>query len=94
MHIRAYLADEEVASTFAAIATDGGLMADKAVGAMGLHGVRGIIHSPIRAHLWPHIMVFPQYTIVHPIFVKVTVHLVLHIVTTERSECEARPGMI
>ena len=51
MHIRAYLADEEVASTFAAIAMEGGLMADKAVGAMGLNGVRGIIHSPTCVHL-------------------------------------------
>ncbi len=42
---------EEVASTFAAIAMEGRLMGDKAVGAVGLHGVRGIIHSPVHVHL-------------------------------------------
>jgi hypothetical protein len=69
-------------------------MADKAVGAVGLHGVRGIIHSPVLVHLWLHTMVCPQYTIVHPIFMKVTVHPALHMVVTERSECKARPGMM
>jgi hypothetical protein len=70
-------------------------MADEAVGAVVLHGVlRGIIHSPVRVHLWQHTMVWPQYMIVHPIFVKVTVHPALHIVTMERSDCKARPGMM
>jgi hypothetical protein len=32
--------------------------------------------------------------IVHPIFVKVMVHPALHIVTTDRSECKARLGMM
>ncbi len=83
-----------MALTFAAIALEGGSKADKAVGAARLHGFRGIIHSPVHVHLWPHIMVWPQYTIVHPIFVKVMVHPALHIVTMERSECKARPGMM
>jgi hypothetical protein len=69
-------------------------MADKAVGAVGLHGVRGIIHSPISVHLWPHTMVWPGYRIAHPIFEKVRVHPALHIVKMEGSECEARPGMM
>jgi hypothetical protein len=30
----------------------------------------------------------------HPIFVNVTLYPALHIVTTERRECEARPGMM
>jgi hypothetical protein len=30
----------------------------------------------------------------HPIFVKVTVHPALHIVTTDRSECNLRLGMM
>ena len=51
MHITAYLAAEEGALTFAAIAVEGILMADKEVGAVGIHGVRGIIHSPVRVHL-------------------------------------------
>jgi hypothetical protein len=69
-------------------------MAYEAVGAVGLNGVRGIIHSPVHVPLWPHTVVRPQYTIVHPIFVNVTVHPALHIATMERSECEARPGMM
>ena len=31
---------------------------------------------------------------VHPILVKCTVHPALHRVTTDRSECEARPGIM
>ncbi len=77
-----------------AIATEGRLMVDKMVGVAVLHGVIGIIHSPVCVHLWPHTMVWPQYMIVHPIFVKVMVHSALHIVTMERSECKARPGMM
>jgi hypothetical protein len=88
------MAAEEVAMTFAANAMEGRLMTGKAVGAVGLHGVRGIIHSPIHVHLCPHTMVWPQYTIVHPIFVKVMVHPALYIVLMERSECKARPGMM
>ncbi len=69
-------------------------MSDEVVGAVGLHGVRRIIHSPICVHLWLHTMVWPQYMIMHPIFVKVMVHPALHIITMERKECEARPGMM
>ncbi len=54
MHITGILAAEEVALTFASIGIEGGLMTDEAVGAVGLHGVRGIIHGPVRVHLWPH----------------------------------------
>ena len=39
-------------------------------------------------------MVWPQNTIVHPIFMKVMVHPALHIVTTDRSECNLRLGMM
>ena len=54
-------------------------------------GVKGIIHSPMRVHLWPQMIVLPRYTIVHPILEKVMVHPTLYIVTTDGSECEARP---
>jgi hypothetical protein len=64
------------------------------VGGVVSSGVKGIIHSPVRVHLWPQMIVLPQYTIVHPILEKVTVHPTLHIVPTDRSECEARPGMM
>ena len=73
-----------------AAATEGGLVADKAVGAVVLHGVGGVIHSPVCVHLWPHTMIWSQYTIVHQIFVNPA----LHIVTTEWSKCEARLGMM
>ena len=56
--------------------------------------VKGIIHSPVRVRLWPQTIVLPRYMIVHPILEKVTVHPTLHIVPTDRSECEARPGMM
>ncbi len=83
-----------MALTFAAIAMEGGLMVGKAVGAAGLHGVRGIIHSPICVHLCLHNMVWPQYMIAHLIFMKVMVHPALHIVTMDKIKCEARPGMM
>ena len=56
--------------------------------------LRGTIHKPVLVHLCPQTIVRPQYTMVQLIFVKVTVHPVLHIVTTERREWDARPGMI
>jgi hypothetical protein len=55
---------------------------------------KGIIHGPVQVHVWPQMIVLPQYTIVQPILEKVTVHPVLHIVTTDRSKCEARPGIM
>ncbi len=55
--------------------------------------VRGTIHKPVRVHLLPQIMVQPQQLMVQLIFVKVTVHPALHIITTESKECDARPGM-
>ncbi len=57
-------------------------------GAMYVSGVSGSIQSPVHWHLCPQTIVFPRYMIVHPIFVKV------HIVTTESSKWEARPGMM
>jgi hypothetical protein len=56
--------------------------------------LRGTIHKPILVHLCPHSIVRPRYTMVQLIVVKVTVHPALHMVTTERREWDARPGMI
>ncbi len=56
--------------------------------------LRGTIHKPVLVHLCPQIIMRPRYILVQLIFVKVTVHPVLHMVTTERSEWDARPGMI
>jgi hypothetical protein len=56
--------------------------------------LRGAIHKPVLVHLCPQTIVWPRYTMVQLIFVKVTVHPPLHIVTTERREWDARPGMI
>jgi hypothetical protein len=56
--------------------------------------VRGIIHSPVHVHLLPHRIVLPRCVIVHPIFVKWTLHLVFVNVTTETRECNASPGMM
>jgi hypothetical protein len=55
---------------------------------------KGIIHRPVRVHLWLQMIVLPRYTIVQQILEKVTVHPALHIVTTDRSKWEARPGMM
>ena len=54
----------------------------------------GINHRPVRVHVWPQTIVRPQYVMVQPIFVKLTVHPALHRVTAESSECDARPGMM
>ncbi len=54
----------------------------------------GIIHRPVRVHLFPHIIVRPRYVMVHPIFVKSTSHPALHSVTTLMRECDAKPGMM
>jgi hypothetical protein len=54
----------------------------------------GIFQRPVRMHLWPQTIVQPRYTMEHPILVKVTVQLALHIATTDRRECNARPGMM
>ena len=56
--------------------------------------LRGINLRPVRMHLWPQMMVRPQYEMVHPIFVKLMIHPALQSITTERSDCEARPGMM
>jgi hypothetical protein len=55
---------------------------------------KGIIHRPVRVHLWPQTIIHLRYMIVQPIFEKVTVHPALHVVTTDRSKWEARPGIM
>ena len=54
----------------------------------------GTIHKPVLVHLCPQTIVRPRYIMVQLIFVKVTVHPALHIVTTERREWDARLGII
>ncbi len=83
----------EVVLMFAANLMEIGLVGDMKVGGVVI-SVKGIIHRPVRVHLWPQTIVLPRYTIVQPILEKVTVHPALHIVTTDRSECKARPGMM
>jgi hypothetical protein len=56
--------------------------------------LRGTIHKPVLVHLCPQTIVWPQYTMVQLIFVKVTVHPALHMVTTEKREWDTRLGMI
>ncbi len=55
---------------------------------------KGIIHRPVRVHLWLQMIVLLGYTIVQPILEKVMVHPALHIVTMDRSKCKARPGIM
>jgi hypothetical protein len=54
----------------------------------------GTIHKPVLVHLCPQMIVRPRYIMVQLIFVKVTVHPALYMVTTERREWDAGPGMI
>ncbi len=82
-----------MALTFAANSMEIGLVIDMEVGGVVI-SVKGIIHSPVRVHLWPQTIVLPWYMIVQPILEKVMVHPALHIVATDRSECKARPGMM
>jgi hypothetical protein len=62
--------------------------------AWAMEPLRGTIHKPVLVHLCPQTIVRPRYTMVHLIFVKVTVHPALHMVTSKRREWDARPGMI
>ncbi len=56
--------------------------------------LRGTIHKPVLVHLCQQTIVRPRYKMVQLIFVKVTVHPALHMVTTERREWDNRPRMI
>ncbi len=80
-------------SRFAANLMEIGLVVGIVVGGV-VFSAKGIIHRPVHVHLWPQTIVLPRYTIVQPILEKVTVHPTLHIVTTDRSEWEARPGIM
>ncbi len=82
-----------MASTFAANLMEFGLVVGIVAGGV-VFSAKGFIHRPVRVHLWPQMIVLPRYTIVQPILEKVTVHPALHIVTTDRSKCEVRPGIM
>jgi hypothetical protein len=94
----AYSAADDVASTLAAMAKVGSVVGSlKTVGgpaAWALTPQRSTIHKPVLLHLCPHTIVRLRYTMVQLIFVNVTVHPALHMVTTERREWDARPGMM
>ncbi len=87
------LAAKEVASMFVANSMEIGLVVDMVVRCV-VFSAKGIIHRPVRVHLWPQTIIQPRYMIVQPILEKVTVHPVLHIVMMDRSEWEARPGIM
>jgi hypothetical protein len=74
-----------VASMFAANLTEIGLVVGMVIGGV-VFSAKGIIHRPVRVHLWPQTTIRPQYMIVQPILEKVTVHPTLHIVTMDRSK--------
>ncbi len=84
---------EEVASTLAAM-TVGSTLAWLLLVVDGGMGQRGIINNSVPVHLLPQRMILPQYVIVHPILVKMTLQPALHRVRTKMREWEARPGMI
>ena len=90
---RAYSAAEEEAPMFAANLMEFGLVVGMVVGGV-VFLAKGIIHRPVRVHLWLQMIIMPRYTIVQPILEKVVVHPTLHILTMDRSEWEARPGIM
>ncbi len=61
-------------------------MAGLMLAVSGSVGQRRIIHNPVQVHLLPQRMILPQYVILHPILVKVTLHPALHRVTTKMRE--------
>ena len=96
---RAYSAADDLASTLAAMAKVGLAAGSlETVGgpvAWALETCRGTIHKPVLVHLCPQTIVRPRYTMVQLILVKViVVHPALHMVTMERKEWDARPGMM
>ncbi len=89
----AYSPADEVASMLAATAVGGG-MAGLMLAVDGGMGQRGIIHNPVRVHLLLQRMILLQYVDVHPILVKATLQPMLHRITTEIKEWQARLGMM
>ncbi len=82
-----------MALTFAASLMEIRLVVGMVVGGV-VFLAKVIIHRPVHVHLWPQTNVLPCYMIVQPILEKVMVHPALHIVTTDRSKWEARPGIM
>ncbi len=87
-------AAKDVVSTFVANSMEIGLVEGMVVGGV-VFSAKGIIHRPVRVHLWPQMIVLLWYKIVQPFLEKVMVHdPALHIVTTNRSKWEARHGIM
>ncbi len=81
------MAADDLALTLAAIVAVGAAAVGIGLGAW-LSPLLEIetIHMPVWVHLWPQMMTRPWKVMVQLILVKVTVHLALHMVTTERRE--------
>jgi hypothetical protein len=88
------LAADDVALTLAANAVVAGEFVAGGVLGFVWPCWSGTIQRPVCVHLWPQTIVRPGYTIKHLILVKVTIQAALHIATTDRRECNARPGMM
>ncbi len=88
----AWLPAVEVAATLAGMAVRGNAVVGRVVG--GILICRGIIHNPVHMHLLPHRIVRSRCVIVHPIFIKRTLHPALLSLTTLKRECNAKPGMM
>jgi hypothetical protein len=78
----------KVGAAFGSLETAGGSVV------WALEPCRGTIHKPVLVHLCPQTIVRPRYSMVQLILVKITLHPALHMVTTERREWDARPGMM
>jgi hypothetical protein len=83
----AYSAAVDVASTLAAIEMGRSLVGVTVGGDVGAGvDVNGIIHKPVRVHLFAQSTGRPRYVIVHPILVKAISQPALQSVTTEMRE--------
>ena len=80
----AYSAAVDVASTLAAITLGRASVSATVGGAAGVGvAVRGIIHRPVRVHLFAHSTGHPRYEMVHPILVKAISLPALQSITTK-----------
>lgn len=73
--------------------TSVGMLCGFSVGVL-VWSLTGIIQSPVLVHFLPTNTVLPRYRTVHAIFVNSTVHPALHNLTTDNSECDAKPGIM
>ena len=69
----------------------GGLSLPRCVS--GVYLVMGTIHSPWVVHFLPQTISLPRYVMLHPMSLNSTLQPASQSFMTDRSECDAKPGM-